>query len=118
MWTESDRRSTKGIWDKYLASEMLLCHLLRDIFGNPFWPAELAEGVLTWNDGCVVKLATAAYECRQLPDGTLDKARLAVLADALEEAGCQDETVLKHLREQGAVHVRGCWVLDLLLGKV
>lgn len=51
-----------------------------------------------------------------IEDGTLDPLRLAVLADALEEAGCTDEVILRHLRGPGP-HVRGCHVLDLLLGK-
>ena len=61
-------------------------------------------------------LATAAYEERILPAGTLDSDRLAVLADALEDAGCDNEDILSHLRGPGP-HVRGCWVVDLLLGK-
>ena len=42
--------------------------------------------------------------------------RLAVLFDALEEAGCDDAEILNHLRSPGP-HVRGCWAVDLLLGK-
>ena len=72
--------------------------------------------VLAWNDATVVRLAQAAYEERRLPAGTLDSGRLAVLADALEEAGCSDEQALQHLRWSGA-HYRGCFVVDLLLGK-
>ena len=49
-------------------------------------------------------------------DGTLDRARLAVLSDALEEVGCTDTALLSHLRSPGP-HVRGCWALDLVLGK-
>jgi hypothetical protein len=64
----------------------------------------------------VAGIATAAYEARILPSGELDTARLAVLADALEEAGCTDDTLLNHLHGPGP-HVRGCWALDLLLGK-
>jgi hypothetical protein len=64
-----------------------------------------------------MKLATAIYEEPSLPDGTLDNARLLVLADALEEAGYHDEDILRHCRQQGQVHVRGCWVIDLLLNK-
>jgi hypothetical protein len=45
----------------------------------------------------------------------VDNARLAVLADALEEAGCQDQNILSHLRQPEAVHVPGCFVLDLVL---
>jgi hypothetical protein len=90
--------------------------LMRCIFGNPFRLALLSPAVLTWNDATVVRLAQAAYEERKLPEGTLDNGRLAVLADALEEAGCTDADVLGHLRGQGP-HVRGCWAVDLCLGK-
>ena len=61
-------------------------------------------------------MATAAYEVRTLPAGTLDPDRLAILADALEDAGCTNADVLDHCRGAGP-HVRGCWVVDLLLGK-
>ena len=64
----------------------------------------------------MVALAQAAYDQRTLPAGHLDPARLAVLADALDEAGCTDADVLNHLRGPGP-HVRGCWAVDLLLGK-
>ena len=64
----------------------------------------------------VLGLAQTAYEERVLPGGHLDPARLAVLADALEEAGCTDAEILDHLRGPGS-HVRGCWALDLVLGK-
>jgi hypothetical protein len=87
-------------------------HLLRDLF-NPFRPATVSPA---WRTPQVVPLAQAAYEERELPAGTLDLARLAVLADALEEAGCADADILNHCRRAG-VHVRGCWAVDLLLGK-
>jgi hypothetical protein len=64
----------------------------------------------------VVKLARAAYEARRLPAGTVDGARLAVLADALEEVGLTDAEVLTHLRS-GGPHVRGCFAVDVLLGQ-
>jgi len=64
----------------------------------------------------VKRLAEAAYAERAVPGGTLDGVRLAVLADALEEAGCTSVEILEHLRGPGP-HVRGCFVLDLLLGK-
>jgi hypothetical protein len=64
----------------------------------------------------IPKLAQAAYDEREMPTGTLETDRLAVLADALEDAGCEDTDLLNHLRSPGP-HVRGCWVLDLLLGK-
>jgi hypothetical protein len=45
-----------------------------------------------------------------------DFAGMPILADALEEAGCNNADILAHCREPG-VHVRGCWVVDLLLAK-
>jgi hypothetical protein len=93
------------------------CDLLRDIFGSPFGPLPaVAPPLLTWSDGMVVRLARAADGDRHLPGGALDNGRLAVLADALDEAGCTDASILDHLRGPGP-HVRGCWVLDLLLGR-
>jgi hypothetical protein len=90
-----------------------LCPFVRDIFGNPFRPIALDPARRT---PTVTALATAAYEERQLPAGTLDPDRLAVLSDALEDAGCDSGDILSHLRGPGP-HVRGCWVIDLLLGK-
>jgi hypothetical protein len=88
------------------------CSLARDIFGSPFRPVSL---VPTWLTPDVVSLAQAAYQERNLPSGELDPVRLAVLADALEEAGAGDD-VAGHLRSPGP-HVRGCWAVDLILGK-
>lgn len=68
----------------------------------------------TWlacHDGAVEKLARAAYDDRRLPEGALDPTRLAVLADALEEAGCGEAELLGHLRGPGP-HVRGCLAVD------
>jgi hypothetical protein len=62
----------------------------------------------------VLKLAQAAYDDRRLPSGLLDNTRLAVLSDALEEADCIEADILCHLRGSGP-HVRGCWVVDLIL---
>jgi hypothetical protein len=83
--------------------------LLRDIFGNPFHPASITPAVIAWNDGTVVTLARAIYDERAFD-------RLPVLADALEEAGCDNADLLTHCRQPGG-HVRGCWVVDLHLGK-
>jgi hypothetical protein len=90
--------------------------LVREVFGNPFRPAAVDPAWLAWNGGVVVRLARAAYEERRLLTGLLDNARLAVLADALEEAGCADGQILGHLRD-GGEHVRGCFLVDCLLGK-
>jgi hypothetical protein len=84
--------------------------LLREVFANPFRAAPPPPpAVLLWEGGTVPKLAHAIYEERAFD-------RLPVLADALEEAGCPDEAVLSHCRRPDE-HVRGCWALDLLLGK-
>jgi hypothetical protein len=87
--------------------------ILRDIFGNPFRPVAFDS---MWLTSTAKALAAAAYDDPTLPAGTLQLYRLAVLADALEDAGCDNGDILGHLRGPGP-HVRGCWVLDLLLGK-
>jgi hypothetical protein len=87
--------------------------LLRDVFGNPFQPPSVEAIHLT---PTVRATAAAVYQERTLPAGNLDLERLAVLADALEDGGCRDSRILSHCREVGP-HVRGCWVVDLVLGK-
>jgi hypothetical protein len=86
-----------------------LCEWLREIVGNPFRPAPLEPGWLRWNDGCVAALAQGIYEDRAFE-------RMPILADALEDAGCTEPALLDHLRGPWP-HVRGCWVLDQLLGR-
>jgi hypothetical protein len=99
------------------AEQIVQAALLRDLFGPlPFRSITFPPCVRTWNEGTVQRLAEAAYQERALPASTLDLGRLAVLADALEEAGCDDEEILGHLRGPGS-HVRGCWVVDLLTGR-
>ncbi len=80
--------------------------LLRDVFENPYRPGWIDPAWLTFD---VVMIARGAYE-----DWAFD--RLPILADALQDAGCEDEDILTHLRGAGP-HVRGCWALDLILGK-
>jgi len=89
--------------------------MLRDLLGPfPFRPVSLPPSLRAWKDGLLVSLAQSAYEHR-LFFGHLDPARLAVLADALDEAGCTDAALVSHLRAPGP-HVRGCWALDAVLG--
>jgi hypothetical protein len=84
--------------------------LVRDLFRPvTFAPATVSPAWLAWNDGTVVKIAQAIYDERAFE-------RLPVLADALEDAGCDNADIRRHCREPGE-HVRGCWVVDLLLGK-
>jgi hypothetical protein len=87
--------------------------VLRDIIGNPFHPVTLDPA---WLTSAVLSLAQAAYTERLIPNGSLDPTRLAILADALEEAGCTELAVIGHLRGP-APHVRGCWSVDLALAK-
>ncbi len=90
--------------------KMAQCAHIRDIFGNPFRPPPPVDSFwLSWNDGIVPKLAQAIYDDRAFD-------RLPILADALEEAGCTNADILNHCRQPGE-HVRGCWVVDLILGK-
>ena len=83
--------------------------LLRDIVGSPFRLHSIAPAWLAWNDGAIRKMVQAIYDTRAFD-------RLPLLADALEDAGCTDADLLGHCRGPGP-HVRGCWVVDLLLGK-
>ncbi|MFO0929963.1 MAG: hypothetical protein U0736_23560 [Gemmataceae bacterium] len=110
----------------------LLADRVRELFGNPFrpirrvgallharvaaWPAHRQpKAVLfvrewqSWQDGTVVRLARAIHAERAYD-------RLPILADALEDAGCTDATILDHCRRPGG-HVRGCWLLDVLLDR-
>jgi hypothetical protein len=90
--------------------------LVRCVFDNPFRRRSVDPAWLTWREGTVSRLARLAYDERQLPEGALDPVRLALLADALEDAGCSDAELLAHLRSPGP-HARGCWALDLVFGK-
>jgi hypothetical protein len=105
-------------WDNTIlqAERMAIADLIRDIFGNPFRAMTISPAMLAWNEGVVVRLAQVAYDERHMPEGTLDNGRLAILADGLEEAGCTDADILDHLRGPRP-HVRGCWAVDLCLGK-
>ena len=88
--------------------------LLLDLLGNPSQPAWVDHRCLTTREQTVGKLAATAYQQRDLPSGLLDNVLLAILSDALEEAGCTDSPILDHLRQPG-IHVRGCWAVDALL---
>jgi hypothetical protein len=83
--------------------------LVRDIVGNPFRRPTISPDWLAWNGGTVGNIAWEIYDDRAFD-------HLPVLADALEDAGCADAELLCHCREPGD-HVRGCWVIDLLLNQ-
>jgi hypothetical protein len=103
---------TGSAWDEPMltAARAALASLLRDVFGPlPFRRVALDPSWLAWDGGTVVRLAREIYERRAFE-------QTAVLADALEDAGCTNAEVLGHLRGPGP-HVRGCWAVDLCLGK-
>jgi hypothetical protein len=81
--------------------------LLRDIFGNPFRPVSFSPA---WRTDTAVTLARQMNESR-------DYSAMPILADALQDAGCDNTDILAHCRDANATHVRGCWVVDLVLGK-
>jgi hypothetical protein len=81
------------------------CSILHDIFGNPFRPVAFDPA---WRTDTAVSLARGMYDSREF-------GAMPILADALQDAGCEDEQILLHCRESGP-HVRGCWVCDLVLG--
>jgi hypothetical protein len=90
-------------WDEEQAAQT---DLVRDIFGNPFRPVPFDP---SWRTDRTAGIAAKLYEDR-------DFTGVPVLADALEEAGCDNTDIIVHCRGPGP-HVRGCWVVDLLLGK-
>src|SRR5262245_60863685 len=83
------------------------CRILRDIFGNPFRSVTIDPAWLTSD---VIALAEGIYADRAFD-------RMPILADALQDAGCDNDDVLNHCRDTTLTHVRGCWVVDLVLGK-
>jgi hypothetical protein len=106
---EAVSRTIESIWVKYEDDERPWAEyadILRDIFGNPFQPAQLDRGWLTPE---VVSLAQIIYEQRAFH-------LMSAVADALAEAGCSNDEILSHCRRP-ACHVRGCWVVDLILNK-
>lgn len=100
LWHNSSSRA---------GEQTIQCGLLREIFGNPFCQQTVDPSWLNWRTGVIPKLAQTAYDER-------DFDMLPILGDALQDAGCTSVAMLDHCRIPGA-HVRGCWVVDLLLGK-
>jgi hypothetical protein len=107
-WADQAVRKRAGL-SAYQAELKRQCDLLHCLFGNPFRPVSLVPAWLAWNDSTLPRLAQTIYEDRSFD-------LLPILADALEEAGCGNPDMLAHCRRPGE-HARGCWVVDLLLGK-
>ncbi len=89
------------------AQRIVFADLLRDIVGNLFQPVEFSP---EWRTDTAVLLARPMYESR-------DFSAMPILADALQDAGCDNDDILNHCRDTALTHVRGCWAIDLVLGK-
>lgn len=95
VWYAVNRITSRELTD--VPSQGDMADIIRDIFGNPYRPDRAAEKSAPWLTPTVLSLARTAYEERPR-GGSLDSARLSVLGDALEEAGCTDKHLLHHLR--------------------
>ncbi len=95
--------SWRPLWDAARSAQVALA---RDIFGNPFRPVSFDN---VWQTSSAVALAQRMYESR-------DFSLMPILADAMQDAGCEHPDILGHCRDDGN-HVRGCWVVDLVLAK-
>jgi hypothetical protein len=105
------RADIAGQWKAHRAAAWArTCEMVRDVFGPlPFRCPRVEAVWLAWEEGTVPRIARAI-------DDELAFDRLPILADALEDAGCTDDDILRHCRGPGP-HGRGCWVVDLLLGE-
>jgi hypothetical protein len=92
--------------DSVWTGKATLAALLREVVGTPF---HLPVFDPTWRAGTVVVIARQMYETREF-------SAMPILADALQDAGCDSAEILDHCRAPGP-HVRGCWCVDLVLGK-
>jgi hypothetical protein len=90
----------------FKAAEASEATLLRCLFGNPFRPCTFAEA---WRTDTVLSLARTMYDSR-------DFGAMPILADAIQDAECDNDIILDHCRGPRP-HCRGCWVVDLILGK-
>jgi hypothetical protein len=109
-WSASvNAASAVGEGSAMRAEQAAQCELLREIFGNLFRPAPPVTDWLAWHGGAIRDLAQDVYVTRRFEP-------LPILADMPEEAGCADRDLLAHLRAPGP-HVRGCWAVDLLMGR-
>lgn len=102
-WEDSGPATKRALWT------------VHEVFGNPFAPTRRrkSEPPRGWAFDPDWRTDTAVLLARQMY-ATRDFSAMPVLADALQDAGCNNDDILNHCRKQ-TEHVRGCWVLDLLL---
>jgi hypothetical protein len=107
-WYEQNENAGYSAWDRELAAARVAhCAILRDIFGP--LPFRTLSFFSTWRTPTAQAIAQSIYDERAFD-------HIPILADVLEEAGCTNADILKHCR-QPTEHVRGCWVVDLILDK-
>jgi hypothetical protein len=109
-----DARVSTSPWERrvrkhpeMLGRDFQSASIVREVFGNPFRPVAPEPA---WRTSTVVALANQMYESR-------DFSPMPILADSLQDAGCDNADMLDHCRDPNATHVRGCWGVDLVLGK-
>ncbi|MCI0705748.1 MAG: hypothetical protein L0241_32200 [Planctomycetia bacterium] len=101
-------KGTRGLARKsHKLVESRIRDLIREVHGNPFRTVKFNK---KWRTDTAIALAKQMYESREF-------SAMPILADALQDAGCDNENILNHCRDTNQVHVRGCWVVDLVLGK-
>lgn len=104
-WSEEERR------DK--SARRQLARVLREVVGNPFKPPRFED---SWRTSTAVEIAKAIFQERAFD-------RLPLLADALLDADCDEEQLLRHCRgtelglKEPVQHIRGCWAVELVLGR-
>jgi hypothetical protein len=94
-------------WQKPSKERLRQAHIVREIVGNPFRPITFLPA---WRTDTAVALARQMYDSREF-------SAMPILADALQDAGCDNDAILSHCRDTQLPHVRGCWVVDLVLDK-
>ena len=99
--------SLAGYCGEEVDANTCTCAILHDVFGNPFRPITFSP---FWRTDTAVSLARGMYDSR-------DFGAMPILADALQDAGCDNDDILTDCRDPKQVHVRGCWVVDLVLEK-
>ena len=104
---EAPDQPSVGRWEREKHERRQQAALLRCIAGNPFRPAAFNPA---WRTSDVMLLAQGIYDDRAFD-------RMPILADALQDAGCDNDDILAHSRDANTPHARGCWVVDLVLGK-
>jgi hypothetical protein len=93
--------------NRYDPDPATVADVFREVLGYPFRTGYFSP---EWRTSDVMLLSNGTYAERAFD-------RMPILADALQDAGCDNEALLEHLRDADATHVRGCWALDLVLGK-